>query len=145
MIVVLLALLAIVSHGLRFRQSSGAATVEAAPVEATETADSTADTTAPAADTTADAATPAADEAAAPAEEAAAPADDAATNYVSVPDFTGMTPSQEILDATFNMTAHGGVNNTHDYIDLKDPSYQVGTIDSLFLNQLSISKHSRLI
>lgn len=64
----------------------------------------------------------------------------AAVNYTPVPDFSEFTPNQEAWDATVEMMEGAGINNTEDYIDVYDASFQNGIIDSLFLNQLSLSK-----
>ena len=64
----------------------------------------------------------------------------AAENLTPVPDFSDLTPNEDAFDATVDMMDGAGVNNTDDYIDIQDVSFQNGIIDSLFLNQLALSK-----
>ena len=69
----------------------------------------------------------------------------AAENLTPVPDFSELTPDETAFEDTLDMMDRAGVDNTEDYVDLQDPSFQNGVIDSLFLNQLSLSKKFDLL
>ena len=61
-------------------------------------------------------------------------------NQIPIPDFSAFKPSAETLAATYDMMTRAGVEDTIDYVDEKSISYQIGAIDSLFLNAMAMSK-----